>query len=955
MDDFSDDGFDDLNLAVLQELETKALQSFQTQQQAFGQPQNGREANADDSDFILIDDVDPDVHEDVDKADAAVLRELARVPAQLAYGGRLTAAAAPPPLPLPAYSQRSLVNVPLPPVTNNSINHAGHAGHAGHANHNTNAPSSVNARHGSFYPRPSQQRPAATTMPSSQVTRPMAPPRPSIPIRQGAGPGPGPNPITGLPMAMAAGSSDSDNSSVASLQARIRALETDLLVARGKASMMENKNEVAQRKHTAEIARIKAEKDEELSKLRQRAEAAVAAHKSAATELEFAKQDLKEEVEKSKKGRRTDRVDNPTTPRKNTAGRSNWNVADGFEDVELLPSPSKGFGRRLKEAGVSVTPAVERTPKKGKRRRNITDSPTKPLETVAAEDEDVFSGSPGMPASASASKVLPPPSAKEAPEDSPFVFIQEVLGHQSQPGEPTTIELFSRYSFPSNKKQSLAFLMLQRIPSLEGTQGTAQLMLDFCQLVLGIWSQCLREQYYAPIRAIVSLMSYILMRNPIGLVPHIMVYLVPIAQETVYLVAAPTFGSPASSLANHPDYNMRQLASDIDAGATMALLQLAAFGCLSQEQGEDNASATQNQPSQMPFSEMHRATQTWFWSVMQFEFVLLMLSSKQAPDAFLSMLSLLRTSALPDSIGPITNDPARDASVVASLIIDRISHHIEEPPKWASNSKYTEWDVRLAALGVLDCFAQSPFGRLSLAASDCTLPRLVGALFPAYGELRERDLLDEPMHPPDDLLCLSESEIRAYGIGGLDLAQSLGFQQDSTTWAVTAIPTNIPRVADASNTSNATSSQTSADAAHRPDRNATPLILLYVSSVVYLLHSILTDPYTAPVANILAKLGDAPNNLQGFYLLTMARLGFCIEPVLSVGLPDETYKLAMELFKLVATPEEDAAYAEWARLTNEAQRTDSSSRQSVDPFSNNAIGEKMDVDMSIVKVEKAVP
>lgn len=531
-------------------------------------------------------------------------------------------------------------------------------------------------------------------------------------------------------------------------------------------------------------------------------------------------------------------------------------------------------------------------------------------------------------------------------------FLQEILGHQSQPGEPTTIELFSRYSFPSNKKQTLTYLIFQRIPSLEATQGTARLMLDFCQLVLGIWSQCLREKYYAPIRAIVSLMSNILMRNPIGLTPHIMAYLVPIAQETVYLVAAPAFGSAASSLANHPDYNMRQLACDIDAGATMALLQLVAFGCLSQAPGEDNASATQNQPSQMPFSQMHRATQTWFWSVMQFEFVLLMLSSKQAPDAFLSMLLLLRTSALPDSIGPITNDPSRDASVVASLIIDRISHHIEEPPRWAAHSKYTEWDVRLAALGVLDCFAQSPFGRLSLAASDCTLPRLVGALFPAYGELSGRDLLDEPMHPPDDYFCLPKSQLQTYGIGEFDLAQTLGFKQDTATWAVTAIPTNIATIADLA-TGVSSLSVPSNDG--RLDRNATPLVLLYVSSVVYLLHSILTDPYTAPVVNIFSKLGEAANNLQGFYLLTMARLGFCIDSMLCMGLPEDTCKLAMELFKLAVTPEQDAEFAEWARLTRAAQDADPTSRQSTDPFSDEAIGNMQDVDMTIVKVEKAAP
>ncbi|CAK7271754.1 hypothetical protein SEPCBS57363_004784 [Sporothrix epigloea] len=945
MDDFSDDGFDDLNLAVLQELETKALQSFQTQQQAFGQPTNDRQIRADNelelfenADFDVDLDAEIDINEDVDRADAAVLRELARVPAQLAYGGRLTAAAAPPPLPLPAFSQRSHINVPLPLINNKKMNHT---------NHNANAPSSINSRNGGFYPRPSQQLPSGA-LPAPQVNKTMQPPRPSIPVRIGAGPGLVPG--EGLPLAIGEDSSDVDNTSVASLQARIRTLETDLLIARGKASMMESKNEVAQRKHDAEVARIKAQKDEELAKLRQRTEVAVAAHKSAATELEFAKQDLKEEVEKGKKGRRNDRLDNPTTPRKNVAGRSTWSIPDGFEDVELLPSPSKSFGRRLKEAGVSVTPAVERTPRKGKRRLNLTDSPTKPLETIAIEDEDVFNGSPGLPASAS--QKLVPPSLKEPPEDPPLVFLQEILDHQSQPGEPTTIELFSRYSFPSNKKQTLTYLIFQRIPSLEATQGTARLMLDFCQLMLGIWSQCLREKYYAPIRAIVSLMSNILMRNPIGLTPHIMAYLVPIAQETVYLVAAPAFGSAASSLANHPDYSMRQLACDIDAGATMALLQLVAFGCLSQAPGEDNASATQNQPSQMPFSQMHRATQTWFWSVMQFEFVLLMLSSKQAPDAFLSMLSLLRTSALPDSIGPITNDPSRDASVVASLIIDRISHHIEEPPRWVAHSKYMEWDVRLAALGVLDCFAQSPFGRLSLAASDCTLPRLVGALFPAYGELSGRDLLDEPMHPPDDYLRLPKSQLQTYGIGEFDLAQSLGFKQDSTTWAVTAIPTNIARVVDLATDASSTAVPGNDG---RLDRDATPLVLLYVSSVVYLLHSILTDPYTAPVANIFSKLGEAANNLQGFYLLTMARLGFCIDPMLCIGLPEDTCKLAMELFKLAVTPEQDAEFAEWARLTRVAQDVGPTIRQGTDPFSDEAIGNLQDVDMTIVKVEKAAP
>lgn len=490
--------------------------------------------------------------------------------------------------------------------------------------------------------------------------------------------------------------------------------------------------------------------------------------------------------------------------------------------------------------------------------------------------------------------------------------------------------------------------MLQRIPKLEGTQGTVRLMLDFCQLVLGIWSQCLREEYHAPVRALVSLMSCILARNPTGLAPHILVSLLPIAQETIYLVAAPAFNSPSGSLSNHPDYTVRQLACDIDTGATMSLLRLVALGCLTQTQGGDGSTQTQHQPSQASCAGMSVSSQIWFWSVMQFEFVLLMLSSKQTPDAFVGMLALLRTSALPDSIGPITNDPSRDAGVVASLIIDRISHHIEDPPKWASPSKYSEWDVRLAALGVLDCFAQSPFGRLSLAASDCALPRLVGVLFPAYGELRERDVLDEPLHPPDNLLSLPESEIRAYGIGGFDLVQTLGSKQYKAALATTA-------------TLNSISSETlgvdviSHTADDSTDRNATPLVLLYVSSTVYLLHSIVTDPYTAPVANIPAKLSDVRGGTQGFYLLTMARLGFRTDPAFAVGLHYETHKLAMELFKLAATAEEDRDYSQWAKQSQGPGRdTNLPIAQSKDPFSNDAIGELRDADMTTIKIEDAV-
>ncbi|EFX02143.1 DNA repair protein [Grosmannia clavigera kw1407] len=842
MDDFSDDGFDELNVALLQELENNALESLQSQRPR--QPNAGpgglfrSQRLPGGAEVIEIDD-------DVDQADAEMLRELAHVahvPAQHSRSSRLAVAAAPPPLPLPAYSQHSIANMPLPAA--------------------------------------SRQPPLQPQMQTQARTRPVHPVVPA------GGRGPGRTITVARRPSVAAGlMAPADCATISDLQTRVRLLETDLYTANGKASVIQTLYNKAQAEHEAEIARIRKQKDDELAEQRQRAEVAVAAHRTAATELEFARQDLKEEVEKSRKGRRSERVGDgaPTTPRKDRSARSNWDVADGFDDVELLPSPSKGAGRRLKDvSGGATIPALERTPTKGKRRRPVADSPTgKPLELVAVATDDAAGTTrdPPLPAQ----PVVPP-------EKPPLLFLQEVLGHQSHPDEPSTIELFAQYSFPSNRSQSLAFLMLQRIPKLEGTQGTTRLMLDFCQLVLGIWSQCLREEYYSPVRALVSLLTYILTENPTDLASHILHSLLPLAQETSYLVAGPAFNCPGGSLADHPDYAVRQLAAEIDTGAIMSLLRLAALGCLTPSTADEPAQRPSQPATQYAYPDLAASAQTLFWSLISFEFVLLMLSSKQPPDAFLGMLSLLRTSALPDSIGPITNDPSRDAGVVASMVIDRITHHIDDPPRWATPCKYTEWDVRLSALGVLDCFAQSSFGRLSLAASNCAFPRLVAVFFSAYGELRDRDLLREPLHLAADDLSLPDDRLRAYGIGGFDLAQTLGRPISDTTDSSVEQPGSSCDV----------------------DRNFVPLVLAYVSAVVDLLHSIVTDPYTAAVANIPTKLAETRGGAQSMYLLIMARMGFRIDPVFSVGLRDETRQLALELFNLAATPEEQKDYYEWA-------------------------------------------
>lgn len=130
--------------------------------------------------------------------------------------------------------------------------------------------------------------------------------------------------------------------------------------------------------HERELQALKKQAAEQVSKHERALEAAKTAQQAASTELEFTRRDLKDELDRAR------RKDGPATPKKNAAAKS-WGIADGFEDVEMAGSPSKG--RRGRNTGAVAGAMVEpparltRTPTKGKRKRLAADSPIAALET----------------------------------------------------------------------------------------------------------------------------------------------------------------------------------------------------------------------------------------------------------------------------------------------------------------------------------------------------------------------------------------------------------------------------------------------------------------------------------------------------------------------------------------------------------------------------------------------
>jgi hypothetical protein len=135
----------------------------------------------------------------------------------------------------------------------------------------------------------------------------------------------------------------------------------------------------AQKEHQDEVTYLKRLTSEQLARQERIAEAAVVAESNANTELEFLRSDLREVNDRA---RRKDAAPGATTsgavtPKKAT---KTWGIADGFDDMDIAFSPSKGQGR-AKNAGSVALNVGERTPSKGKRKRPAIESPGMALDT----------------------------------------------------------------------------------------------------------------------------------------------------------------------------------------------------------------------------------------------------------------------------------------------------------------------------------------------------------------------------------------------------------------------------------------------------------------------------------------------------------------------------------------------------------------------------------------------
>ncbi|EKD18276.1 DNA repair protein Rad26 [Drepanopeziza brunnea f. sp. 'multigermtubi' MB_m1] len=481
---------------------------------------------------------------------------------------------------------------------------------------------------------------------------------------------------------------------VEELRKETNSLKNEVNAKAGEISIVRSKHETTVKEYEREIAAQRKLGEEKLAKQQKALEAARIAEKNAATERDFIKRDLAEETErvrKLNKAREVERKvsDLTTTPKKKKA----LPHRDGFDDDEMdILSPSRISPSKFQKRNTPSKP--------GKRKRKTVESPAGALHVIHPEESS--STDPGQQAPVLDEALI----ARLAVQDERFDFLGIMLDHRIDGKNLRTFEELGKHAYPSAPSESFQSIILCKVPSLGFKKLSKDLEIDFCELLISMWTRCMDEEYYEPMYLFMAMLTSALELNTSSIAPFIIDTLLPITQRTADRVAIPRF--------NRTAYDDR-----IDCTTCMSLMYLAAQGCMS--------------------SQEHILR---FWKLMRWDLVLFMLSPNQGPTDVELMLDLLSTSIMKDSFGAFPGDETMHNQ--PGYIIDRISFCFTEIPrkvvlatKWEApnkpiiGEKWAASDIshlQIRSLLLLIGMTRSPYASNALAAHQHLLGKLVSLI-----------------------------------------------------------------------------------------------------------------------------------------------------------------------------------------------------------------------------------
>ena len=511
------------------------------------------------------------------------------------------------------------------------------------------------------------------------------------------------------------------HSTVGHLKTQIEDLEKQLNSARGEASFVRSELNKITRKHDEELETLHKQHAEELLVQKEITRNAQRKENAAATELEFAKRDLREDFNKAHRKQ-------ATTPKK--ANRS-FRVGDGFEDSELGLSPSKSQGRCKSTGSVAFPVAMaERTPSKAKRKRPIFDSPMKPLDMEI--DEDLLMDD-------NSGRVLEN-SSKHEPQDTENAAlvrdqIRLLLNHRGTHDGLGTFEILAKYKFPSDPEVPLANKYLHKLIGMEASEDSTSFLADFCTFTIHLWNKCLEDEYYDPVSDLLGLIAFALQLD-IEVIPRIFSNFLAVAQNTSVLILSPRFHAKGAGGIDLSDEHHSRLAKHIDVGRIVSVMHFIGLACAS-------APLDAQTQSNVIIRE--------FWSRVHPDLIFKGLVYWQPAQDYDAILRLLQTAALPDTICTTTGDTkSLTPTQVADLLIDRLTQHLGSRPPWARESRALQYQHMAGVLATLSAFATSPFCLGRLCAHPRAIPRLVLVLSSCLDDLYDIDMMLLPLSLEQD-------------------------------------------------------------------------------------------------------------------------------------------------------------------------------------------------------------
>lgn len=375
-----------------------------------------------------------------------------------------------------------------------------------------------------------------------------------------------------------------------------------------------------------------------------------------------------------------------TTPRKNKT----MLFRDGFDDEEVFfQSPTKVKDRSK--------PA---TPKAGTKRKR--DAPEDSLGMSLPLAELVFD----------VHEQAPPDTLRNAQNlqrgDDAYDIVSLVLNHRNVLDGSRTIERLSRSCFPSQPATTVASVlydMLGSLPKEHVAKKNAKSMV--CETLLTLWTRCLDEAHYEPLFDVSALLADTISIAETKLAVPFLPGIIQRCLTTIDLVAMPTVKTLNSQPSTQKDTT--SLPQHIDPADYMNILSLTSL---------HYSISTMNMTS--------------FWSLIPFEFPLLMLHRAQPLHLMTSTLRLLDSSILPTSFGPILSSGSgtpQQAKKETDLL-DRLVVLLFETPS-ASPDPQTPHDpavllsLRANVLGLLvQLCVRSPYGGRALASHRYAFGRL---------------------------------------------------------------------------------------------------------------------------------------------------------------------------------------------------------------------------------------